>query len=79
MTLPVTQFVFYLMLATAALMLLAALISRALHARSERRALAARVICRLCLAAFEDRSHLKTVDCPSCGATNEKGRSPWAD
>jgi rubrerythrin len=37
--------------------------------------LANRVICRLCLHPFEDTSHVSTVDCPVCGAVNEKGRS----
>jgi hypothetical protein len=50
-------------------------ISRTLHARSESRSLAGRVICRLCLPAFDDHGYSEVVNCPACGAANEKGRS----
>jgi hypothetical protein len=75
MELTLADFVFYLLVGTFSLVPIFALISRTLHARAENRALANRVICRLCLHAFEDASHVNTVDCPICGATNEKGRS----
>jgi hypothetical protein len=52
-----------------------AMTSRYLHNRVEKRSLSHRVICRLCLNAFEDNSHVSIVDCPACGAANEKGRS----
>ena len=57
-----------------ALVLLATLLSRLFHARTERQALARRVICRLCLHAFEDSSHGSTAECPVCRAITEKGR-----
>jgi len=62
-------------LGSFALVPVLAVISRTLHGRVEKQALANRVVCRLCLHAFEDTSHARIVDCPVCGATNEKGRS----
>ena len=75
MELTLADFVLYTLLGAAVLVLFLAFVSRTLHARTERRSLANRVICRLCLYAFEDTSHVGTVDCPICGAANEKGRS----
>ncbi|MEO7097939.1 MAG: hypothetical protein ABI162_01160 [Luteolibacter sp.] len=75
MDLTLTDFVLCALISAAALVLVCTFVSRALHARAERRSLANRVICRLCLYAFEDTSHVGTVDCPMCGASNEKGRS----
>ena len=75
MELTLADFVLYTLVAAAVLVLFLAFVSRTLHARAERRSLANRVICRLCLYAFEDTSHVGTVDCPMCGAVNEKGRS----
>jgi hypothetical protein len=75
MDLTLANFVLFVLLASFALVPFLAVVSRTLHARAETRSLANRVICRLCLHAFEDASHLKTVDCPICRTTNEKGRS----
>lgn len=75
MELTLADFVLYVLLGSCALMLFFAVVSRTLHARAEKRSLANRVICRLCLHAFEDTSHVPVVDCPVCGAANEKGRS----
>ncbi len=75
MELTLADFVFYVVLGCLALVPIFAVISRTRHLRAENRALARRVICRLCLHAFEDSSHLRTVACPVCGAMNEKGRS----
>lgn len=75
MDLTLADFVVYVVLGSFVLMLFIAVVSRTLHGRAEKRSLANRVICRLCLHAFEDTSHVKTVDCPVCGAANEKGRS----
>jgi hypothetical protein len=75
MDLTLANFVLYGVLGTFALVPILALISRTLHARVEKRALANRVICRLCLHAFEESSHVRAIDCPICGATNETGRS----
>jgi hypothetical protein len=75
MELTLADFVLYLLLGSFALALLLTLLSRTLQTRVEKRALANRVICRLCLHAFEDTSHIGTVHCPICGAANEKGRS----
>jgi hypothetical protein len=75
MELTLADFVLYVLVGTFVMVPVLAVISRFLHARVEKRALANRVVCRLCLHAFEDTSHVKTVDCPICGATNEKGRS----
>jgi hypothetical protein len=75
MELTLADFVLYLVVGTFLLVPLFSVISRTLHARVEKRSLANRVICRLCLHAFEDSSHVGTVHCSVCGALNEKGRS----
>lgn len=75
MELTLADFVLFVVLASFVMVPAFAVISRTLHARVEKRSLANRVICRLCLQAFEDTSHVKMVDCPVCGAANEKGRS----
>jgi hypothetical protein len=75
MELTLADFVFYVVLGAFVIVPIIATVSRLLHNRVEKRSLANRVICRLCLHAFEDTSHVKTVDCPLCGAVNEKGRS----
>ncbi len=69
------DFTLFVIFGSCLLVVVAALVSRTLHARRESRSLARRVICRLCLHAFEDDSHAKVVSCPACGAANEKGRS----
>lgn len=75
MDLTITNFVLCALLGAAWLVLVCTVVSRTLHARAERRSLANRVVCRLCLYAFEDTSHVGTVNCPMCSAANEKGRS----
>lgn len=75
MDLTLTDFVLFVLFGSCCLVLLFTLVSRTLRIRAERRALAQRVICRLCLHAFEDHSHLAIVACPVCGTLNEKGRS----
>lgn len=75
MKLSLTDFVLFSLLGACALVIVFTLISRAYNAYSETQALARRVICRLCLFAFEDESRDKIVDCPHCGAANEKGRN----
>jgi protein-arginine kinase activator protein McsA len=75
MDLTLANFVLCVVLGSFALVVVLAVVSRTLHQKVENRSLANRVICRLCLHAFEDTSHVRTVNCPTCGATNEKGRS----
>jgi hypothetical protein len=75
MDLTLVEFVILALSGSCALVLTFTLISRIFTLRSETRALAKRVICRLCLHTFEDSGHPKTVHCPHCGAINEKGRS----
>ncbi|MEI7908468.1 MAG: hypothetical protein WCK77_02415 [Verrucomicrobiota bacterium] len=74
MELTLTEFVRLALGGALALVLLSALLSRFFHARGERQALARRVICRLCLHAFEDSSPGCIVECPVCRATTERGR-----
>jgi hypothetical protein len=74
MELTLADFVLFVVFGSSFLVLLFTMISRSLHARSEARSLADRVICRLCLHAFEDHGHGKIVNCPQCGAANERGR-----
>jgi hypothetical protein len=75
MELTLANFVLYVVLGSFALVPIFSVISRTLHARAENRALKNRVICRLCLHAFEDRSHVGTVHCPACDAVNEKRKN----
>ena len=75
MELTLADFVWLSVLASCALVVVFTVVSRTLHARSEARSLARRVICRLCLHAFEDHSQERIIHCPQCGAANEKGRS----
>ena len=73
MDLTLAEFVRLALGGSLGLVLLAALLSRFFHDRCERQALARRVICRLCLHAFEDSSQGATVQCPACGAMTERG------
>jgi uncharacterized CHY-type Zn-finger protein len=75
MELLIAEFVMLVLGGSCALVFLCTVISRTLHARSESKSLAHRVICRLCLHAFEDSNQGKIVHCPQCHAANEKGRS----
>lgn len=74
MELTLAEFVCLMLGGSLLLVLLATLLSRYAHARSEYQALTRRVICRLCLHAFEDSSHSRTVECPACRAATERGR-----
>ncbi|MCX6879196.1 MAG: hypothetical protein NTW21_36140 [Verrucomicrobia bacterium] len=74
MELSLADFVLWVLVGSFALVGLCAMSSRYFHARAERRGLARRVICRLCLHAFEDSSLGPTVECPACRAVTEKGR-----
>ena len=75
MDLTLADFVLFLLLGSSALVVLLTLASRTLHHRSEGQSLSRRVICRLCLHAFETRDSGKVVHCPHCNAANEPGRS----
>lgn len=75
MEITLADFVLFIVFGSCALVIAFAVVSRTLHARSESRSLARRVICRLCLHAFEDEGREKIIPCPHCGAANEKGRS----
>jgi len=76
MEISLSHFVFVVVFGCCALVCVLAVVSRYLHHRSEKRALRRRVICRLCLNAFEDTSDSLLVDCPSCHARNERSRRP---
>ena len=75
MDLTLADFVLFSLGGSCVLVVVFTVVSRTLHTRGERRSLAHRVICRLCLFPFEDHGHGKIVHCPQCGAMNEKGRS----
>ncbi len=75
MDLSFADFVCFMLIGSCVLVLVLALISRTLHARAESRSLSRRIICRLCLHAFEDQGGHKIVNCPQCRAANERGRS----
>jgi Zn finger protein HypA/HybF involved in hydrogenase expression len=74
MELTLTDFVLLVLAGAGSTVLLLTMASRLFHARSEAQSLMTRVVCRLCLHAFEDRTHRDIVNCPHCGAANEKGR-----
>jgi hypothetical protein len=48
-------------------------VSRWAARNAERRSLRHRIICRLCLAVFEDTGRQAVVDCPKCGAKTNRG------
>lgn len=73
MDLNLADFVLLVLLGSGALVVFFTLISRTTRKRAECRALGRRVICRLCLHAFQTSSPEKIVSCPHCGALNEKG------
>jgi hypothetical protein len=75
MDLTLADFVLFVVFGSCALVVALTILSRTLHARSEKRSLEHRFICRLCLHAYEDLSHVKITQCPHCGAANERGRS----
>lgn len=74
MELSFADFVMLVVFGSCALVVFCTVVSRTLHARAESRSLARRVICRLCLHAFETNTNDRIVPCPACGAANEKGR-----
>lgn len=71
MELSLADFVLWCVAGSCVMVLLLTLVSRTLRARAERRSLDRRVICRLCLHAFETDSGDRIVPCPDCGAANE--------
>lgn len=75
MDLTLADFVLTVVIGCFVLVILCATVSRFQHRKVEKQAIANRTVCRLCLFAFEDSSHVRTVHCPACGAINEKGRS----
>ena len=75
MELTLADFVLFVVFGSCVLVLAFTFVSRTLHARSESRSLARRVVCRLCLHAFETQESSDIVSCPACGAANEKGRA----
>jgi len=75
MDLTIAEFVFLILFSSCVLVLGCSVISRRLHANAEKRSIARRIVCRLCLHAFENTGSGQIVDCPQCGAANERGRS----
>jgi hypothetical protein len=75
MELTVAEFVLWVLIGSGTAVLGCALVSRYLHRRTERAGLARRVVCRLCLHAFEDASRDPVVKCPACGALTHKPSS----
>lgn len=74
MDLTLADFVLYALLGSCAFVVFCAVVSRTLHVLAEGKSVAKRVVCRLCLHAFEDEGRERVVRCPACGAANEKGR-----
>jgi len=47
--------------------------SRWAASNAEKRSLRQRIVCRLCLAVFEDSGRQDVVNCPECGAKTKRG------
>ncbi|MBK1883192.1 hypothetical protein JIN85_12255 [Luteolibacter pohnpeiensis] len=71
MELTLIEFVLTVIIGSCGFILLALVISRSMRGRAERRSLRRRIICRLCLHAFEARNSEPVVRCPECGVANE--------
>lgn len=67
------DFVLTLLTGAGLLVIVALLVSGWLKRKSERQSLKRRVICRLCLHAYEDRQEEDISICPVCHARNERG------
>lgn len=67
-------FVFGVLAGSMLLVTFFTLLSRVSRNGVERRSVRSRVICRLCLHAFEDHGSSRMPECPHCGALNERGR-----
>jgi protein-arginine kinase activator protein McsA len=76
MEITLSHFVLTVVFGCCVCVLALAAVSRYLHYRSEKRSLRRRIICRLCLHAFEDVSDAVLVDCPACHARNERKLRP---
>jgi hypothetical protein len=74
MNLTLSEFVIFVLVGSATLVLLACLLSRAIQRRAERQSQRQRVVCRLCLHGFENRNGPHIIECPACGVRNETGR-----
>ena len=74
MNLSLADFVLLALFGAGAMVVVFTIVSRSFHAQAETRSAARRVVCRLCLHAFEDNGCAKIVHCPQCGAANERGR-----
>lgn len=59
------------------LVLLFTWISHWSNRNAERRSLRRRIVCRLCLAVFENPGRERMVECPDCGARTDR-RGPQA-
>lgn len=71
MRLTLTELVVLAVCVPMIFVLVMTVISRTGRVRAETRALSRRIICRLCLHAFElEQSGL--IECPRCGARNER-------
>ena len=75
MELTLPDFGLFTLFGSCALVVVFTLISRTARTRAETRSRARRVVCRLCLHAFQEAGHSAIVHCPHCGAANEKGRN----
>ena len=75
MDLTLTELVLSLLVGSMAMVLIFSLTSKLTRVSMEARSVARRVICRLCLHAFENPEKKSPVHCPHCGAANEKGRN----
>jgi hypothetical protein len=74
MELSLSEFVVYVLAGAFALTGFFIFISRLSRRGAGCRGLRHRVICRLCLHAYEDHGSARTPECPQCGALNERGR-----
>jgi len=69
-----SEFVVWALMISCALTGLFIFTSRLSRRGNAFRGLRHRIVCRLCLHAYEDHGSARTPECPQCGALNERGR-----
>lgn len=72
MELTLSELVLMILAGSVLLVTVFALISRMWRVAGQARAASRRVVCRLCLHAFEVDGEDALMDCPKCGARNDR-------
>ncbi|HEX5789798.1 MAG TPA: hypothetical protein VFY13_01540 [Luteolibacter sp.] len=75
MELNLTELVVLMVGVSMGAVLIFSMISRTHRLAARASALSKLVICRLCLHAYENPERHKLIECPRCGALNQRGAS----